>query len=133
MRLYLPGAAYTSSQLESVYKHIDITVVPSAAGLTVIQSLQFGRPVVTHSDVYNQMPEFEAIVPGVTGDLFTRGDAEGLADVLERWVKRSSLERELIEDACRAAVRERWSPQAHASRIMEQLAPALLKKGGKAS
>ena len=61
VRLYLPGAMYSQQDLAKVYQDLAVTVVPRAAGLTVLQSLQAGTPVVTIADPLQQMPEFEAI------------------------------------------------------------------------
>lgn len=55
-----------------------MTVLPERAGLTVMKSLQFGVPVVTVDDPYRQVPEYRAVVPGVTGELYPPGDVEGL-------------------------------------------------------
>lgn len=119
--LHMPGMAYSQLQLARVYSVTTMTVVPRAAGLTVIQSLAFGRPVVTTDDAYTQMPEFEAIVPGVTGDLFTGDDPTDLADVILDWIRRCEWSADTIAEECRNVVEEAWSPSAHAQAIDEQV------------
>ena len=62
------------------------TVAPGKIGLTAIQSLTYGTPVITHGNSDNQMPEFEAVVPGDNGDLFVDGDIDSLATVIAKWI-----------------------------------------------
>lgn len=84
VELYLPGAMYGEEQLAQVYRMLDVTVVPRAAGLTVLQSLAAKTPVVTVSDPDQQMPEFEAIVDGVNGALVGEACAAEIASALAR-------------------------------------------------
>ncbi len=83
--LRLVGSVYGLEQLAPYYAHACVTVIPGAAGLTAVQSISFGVPVITHDDPEHQMPEFEAVVPGVTGDFFQFGDPRDLAGVIRRW------------------------------------------------
>ncbi len=118
--LRMMGSVYSEDQLARLYRLSDLTVVPGAAGLTVVQSLAHGVPVVTHDSPYHQMPEAEAVVPGRTGSLFRRGDPADLARVLTTWLEQPP-DRESQAAACRREVRERWSPDVHAKRIIEAL------------
>lgn len=52
---------------EFIY-NADLCVSPGNVGLTAMHSLVFGCPVITHNCFEWQMPEFEAIQPGITGD-----------------------------------------------------------------
>jgi glycosyltransferase involved in cell wall biosynthesis len=59
-----------------------VAVAPAAAGLMVVHAMSYGTPVLTHCDFDHQVPEAEAVVPGVTGELFSPGDEAGLCDKL---------------------------------------------------
>ena len=50
------GAVYSEQALDRIYSVSDVTVLPSAAGLTVIQSLEHGTPVITDDDITTQGP-----------------------------------------------------------------------------
>lgn len=119
----LPGAIYEETELADFYREIDLTVVPTAAGLTTIQSMSYGTPVISNDDPYTQVPEWEAIIPGVTGDRYRRGDVEHLAQVIETWLDRvRSPERKEIAEKCRNEVRLRWTPQSQARVIAGYIA-----------
>lgn len=79
------GACYDEAVLARLYCAANMTVIPAYAGLAVIQSLGFGTPVITHDDLSQQGPEVEAILPGVTGDLYKSGDTAALALAIRKW------------------------------------------------
>jgi glycosyltransferase involved in cell wall biosynthesis len=79
------GPCYEDETLARFIMAAHATVSPGKVGLTAIQSLAFGTPVITHDDLDAQGPEWEAILPGRTGDFFKRGDAADLARVIKTW------------------------------------------------
>lgn len=112
---------YTASDLQSFYRAIDITVVPRAIGLTAIQSLSYGVPAVSDDDVFAQMPEWEAIIPGRTGATYAKHDAGSLAEAI-LWV--ATLVRgdgATMAEQCESEYRSRWSPGVHATNIIRSL------------
>ena len=88
-RLDLPvkffGACYDEDTLARLTMAAHVTVSPGKVGLTAMQSLAFGTPVITHDDFDAQGPEWEAILSGTTGDFFRRGDVTDLARVIKAW------------------------------------------------
>jgi glycosyltransferase involved in cell wall biosynthesis len=54
-------------------------VYPGSVGLSLLNSLAFGLPVITHDDLNTQMPEIAALVDGENGALFKANDADDLA------------------------------------------------------
>lgn len=121
VRLFLPGPVYSDSELQEIYSRLTVTVLPTLAGLSVIQSLRFGIPVITHDNPYEQVPEFEAIEAGRTGDLYQYGSRESLTETIRRWLERPSSERKDIETACLEAVATRWNAEAQALAIKREL------------
>jgi glycosyltransferase involved in cell wall biosynthesis len=79
------GACYDETTLAKLYKASDLTVSPGKVGLTAMHSMAYGTPVISHNTFDHQMPEVEAILPGVTGDYFTEGSREDLARVIAKW------------------------------------------------
>lgn len=62
------GSCYDEQTNAELIYNADMCVAPGNVGLTAIHAMTFGCPVITHSDFKWQMPEFEAIHPGKTGD-----------------------------------------------------------------
>jgi glycosyltransferase involved in cell wall biosynthesis len=119
--LYLPGAVYTPEGLAAVYRLLDVTLVPRAAGLTVLQSLNEGTPVVTARDPHLQMPEFEAIVDGETGTLTETVDSAVLAEACANWLERAAAEGEGLKLQIQARAGQHWSPESQAAAIVDAI------------
>lgn len=121
--LHMPGAVYGEQCLARVYEVLDLTVVPRAVGLTAVQSMAHGTPVVSDDDVYAQMPEWEAILPGQTGGYYESGDVRSLAERLVTWRDKLACPEssDEIAAACEAEVRRGWEPVGHADRIADAL------------
>ena len=119
VRVVFLGAVYAESDLKIVYSHLRATVIPAAAGLSVIQSLSHGVPVITDDDDYGQMPEAEAIQPGVTGSRYPRGDVAALAAAIERWLP--SRDDSALAEAARLEVKTRWSASSQARAISARI------------
>ncbi len=128
--LYLPGPVYGREELRVIYDHTTITVVPSRAGLTTLQSFKHGIPVITHDFPYEQMPESEAITPGLTGDLYTYGNVDSLADVMERWIRRQQQDPRSTAARCEEAVSSEWSAKAQSDAIVTQILSVAGRKTG---
>ena len=86
LNVHFYGACYDEQKLAAMTMASTATVAPGKIGLTAIQSLTYGTPVITHGNSDNQMPEFEAVVPGDNGDLFVDGDIDSLATVIAKWI-----------------------------------------------
>lgn len=117
--LYLPGPAYAYRDLDLIYSRMTATVVPGAVGLTAIQSLQSGVPVVTHGEMDQQMPEAEAVIDGLTGFLYRPyGDVPALTEAIRAAL---DCDRDRLNQQCRAEVSRGWTAEASASAIVRVL------------
>lgn len=121
----MTGPVYAEEKLRLIYERTRVSVVPVNAGLTAIQSLSYGRPIITSDDEYNRAPESECIRPGVTGGYYVDGSAESLAEVIAEWLDRVRAEPETVARACQEEIRARWSPAAHAVAINTAVTAAL--------
>ena len=108
------GAIYDESRIAEITMACDITVSPGKVGLTAMQSMAYGIPVISHGTMALQMPESEAIAPGVTGDFFEYGNPDQLSTVIERWLKLLHVRREEIRRDCIAMIEERYCPRVQA-------------------
>jgi glycosyltransferase involved in cell wall biosynthesis len=93
------GACYDETVIARLFKASDLTVSPGKVGLTAMHSMAYGTPVISHGNFDHQMPEVEAIIPGVTGDVFTENSSEDLARVITAWFDHHPIkpERECID------------------------------------
>lgn len=83
-------------------------VSPGNVGLTAIHSLSLGTPVITHSNMYNQGPEADAVIQGETGMYFHEDNINDLSDVVDNLIL--NRRKMSMEANCIAQVKEFWNP-----------------------
>lgn len=83
------GSIYIEKKIAEELYNSDLCVAPGNIGLTCIHSLTYGTPVCTHSNIKNQMPEFEAIKEGVNGTLFKEDDIDDLELKIKTWFEKN--------------------------------------------
>lgn len=127
--LFTTGPVYSGQGLDLVYDRLAVTVLPERAGLTVTQSMIYGRPVVTVNDPYRQVPEFRAVVPGETGELYEPGDIAGLSEAIRRCLDDVAREPAGVSRRCRQEIADHWSASAHAQKILDALSTAVKAQG----
>jgi glycosyltransferase involved in cell wall biosynthesis len=120
------GACYDEAVLGELIYRSDVTVSPGKIGLTVIHSLTYGTPAITHSDMDEQMPEAEAIAEGETGLLFEKNNSYDLADTIARWLD-TIRDRESVRRACYDMIATKWNPRKQTELIERALRRALTR------
>ncbi len=108
-QVWFYGACYKESELAELIYNADLCIAPGNVGLTAIHSLTYGCPVVTHNDFSMQMPEFEVIKSGLTGDFFEYNNIDSLASTVEAWFS-TSRNRDDIRKAAYQVIDEGWNP-----------------------
>lgn len=103
------GACYDEKQNAELIFNADLCISPGNVGLTALHSLMFGTPVITHDDFAWQMPEFETIQRGVTGDFFHKGDIHDMTRTINNWYT-NHKNRELVRDSCYSVIDKEWNP-----------------------
>jgi 1,2-diacylglycerol 3-alpha-glucosyltransferase len=116
VRVVFAGACYDEPDLARYFACATVTAMPGEVGLTCMHSLGYGVPVITHSDPSRQMPEFEAIVAGITGDLFEPDNVADLADKLDRWTQSAGVP-ESVRQACLSRIEGRYHARLQARAI----------------
>jgi glycosyltransferase involved in cell wall biosynthesis len=117
VQVVFAGACYEEAALARYFACACVTASPGEVGLTCMHSLGYGVPVVTHNDPGRQMPEFEAIIPGVTGDLFEPDDVADLAAKLDRWTPVTGVVPEAVRSACLSRIETRYHARFQARTI----------------
>lgn len=112
------GPCYDVGKLGELVMASHVTVAPGMVGLTAMQSLAYGTPVISHGDPWLQSPEFESIIPGWNGDLFKHGDVEDLAAKVRQWTTGDPTDPERRR-RCYAMIDRFYNPEKQA-RIIER-------------
>ncbi len=105
------GVCYDEETNSELIHNADLCVSPGNVGLTAIHTMTFGTPVITHDSFENQMPEFECIKQGVTGDFFEYGSVESLANSIDGWFTTHLTDRSVIRENCYNEIDKNWTPE----------------------
>ncbi len=104
------GNSYDEQQNAPLIFNADICVSPGNVGLTAIHSMVYGTPVITHDNFPYQMPEYEAIQVGKTGNFFHYNDSDHLANCISQWFESPDYDRTAIRKACYREIDLYWTP-----------------------
>jgi glycosyltransferase involved in cell wall biosynthesis len=115
------GAIYEEAQLAPLFLNARAVVSPGKVGLLAMHALAYGTPVITHDNLDRQMPEVEAIEPGLTGAFFRYGDVDDLARKMAIFLEHSPETRATCRAAAIARIEERYTPQAQVAAISTAL------------
>jgi len=108
------GSCHDETILASLISSSDVCISPGEVGLTAMHCLGYGVPVITHSDVNHQMPEFEAIIDKKTGRLFERDSFESLYQVTLEFINEPI---ENIRTNCIEEIEKKYTPKIQAKLI----------------
>lgn len=78
------GALYGNK----VYEYLlasDLCVIPGNVGLSAMHALSAGVPVISHNNFNIQMPEYEAIIDGITGSFYEHNNIDDLVLKIHLW------------------------------------------------
>lgn len=108
--IWFYGACYDEKKNAELIYNADLCVSPGNVGLTAMHALVFGCPVITHDCFEWQMPEFEAIHAGTTGDFFEKDDVNDLTTVISRWFSKKRDYRNEVRKMCFKEIDTYWNP-----------------------
>lgn len=104
------GPSYNEDDNYKLIASSDLCVSPGEVGLTAIHSLSYGTPVLTHNNFSEQMPEFEAIVPDVSGDFFMQNDIKDLSERIKKWIN-THKDRKEVQKNCYYIIDTKYNPK----------------------
>lgn len=108
--IWFYGDCYNERSNAELLYNADLCVAPGNVGLTAIHAMSFGCPVISHNDFRWQMPEFEAIKSGITGDFFKRDNIQSLAETISGWFKSMRNKRDHVRISCFNEIDTQWNP-----------------------
>jgi len=103
------GATYAETELSELIYNADMCVSPGNVGLTAMHAMAYGCPVITHNNFSMQMPEFEAIKRGKTGDFFEQNNINSLVETIKNWVKQN-FDRNEVRYNCYNVIDSKYNP-----------------------
>lgn len=103
------GPSYDEVEIGELIYNADVCVSPGNVGLTAMHAMVYGTPVISHDDFSMQMPEFEAIVKGETGDFYTNNNVNSLIETIKNWLN-NNLERDVIRKKCFERIDNYFNP-----------------------
>jgi glycosyltransferase involved in cell wall biosynthesis len=109
-QVWFYGSLYDENKIGELFYNASLCVSPGNVGLTSIHALTFGCPVITHNNFKRQMPEFEAIERGVTGDFFDENDSESLRTTIVKWFKEHPVKNSDLVNNCYKIVDTFYNP-----------------------
>lgn len=103
------GPCYEEEINFSLLRRMRVVVSPGEVGLTCIHAMTYGVPVITHNNFELQGPEFECIIPNITGDFFNFYDpVNSLAEILVKWLVRNDMEN--VKNDCFNIIEKYYNP-----------------------
>ncbi|MFV0210963.1 glycosyltransferase [Empedobacter falsenii] len=107
--VWFVGSLYKEEQIAKYISNADLCISPGNVGLTAMHSLVYGTPVITNDNFNTQMPEYESIVKGVTGDFFKENDLFDLSNKIVNWIE-NNTDREKIRTNCYSKIDNFYNP-----------------------
>ena len=114
------GPCYDENLIGNLLFNADVCVSPGPVGLTALHSLTYGCPVISNDNLNNQMPEYEAILPGRNGDLFVNGNLDSLVETIKKWINLGSKKRAKVRVEAYAVIDKKYNPLYQVN-ILQQL------------
>ena len=103
------GKLYEEKLIANYIYNADLCVSPGNVGLTAMHSMVYGTPVISHDNFSLQMPEFEAVKKGETGDFFKYDNIKSLTKSIEFWLK-ININREFTRSKCFKRIDTNFNP-----------------------
>lgn len=117
------GAIYQEDRLAPWFLSARCFVYPGSVGLSLVQALGYGLPVITHDNRLQHNPEIDALEAGVNGLTFPRGDSTALAACVRQVCEDESL-RARMSRMARRTVETRYSMAAMVERFAQAVTAA---------
>jgi glycosyltransferase involved in cell wall biosynthesis len=115
------GETFDEIEIANLFFNSNLCVSPGNVGLTAMHSLVYGIPVITHNNFNNQMPEFESIISGDTGEYFEENNIENLSFVLKQWLNLTSTNTSEIRLNCYRIIDKYYNPAYQKEQILAHL------------
>ena len=100
------GAKYGVDK-DAYFLNVDLFVYPGGIGLSILQALSFGLPVITTDNLQLHGPEIELLQPGINGDFFADDNVSSLVNKILFWKNRIGSQKAQVVTSCINSVKEK--------------------------
>lgn len=107
--VWFVGQLYNEEEIAKFIANADLCISPGNVGLTAMHSLVYGTPVITNDNFNTQMPEFESIKKGITGDFFKEDNVNDLSKRLLSWLQKNT-DRIKVRKNCYSIIDQYYNP-----------------------
>lgn len=121
-RVWFYGECYDESMLATIITHSHLCVSPGNCGLNAIESLTYGTPMITHSNMNEQMPEAEAVIELCklcdTNYMFEQNNINDLSATIDKSLSVGNNEAGAI---AKDIISRKWNPNHQISIMVHYL------------
>lgn len=103
--VYFYGSCYDENKIGDFFYNAQCCVSPGNVGLTGVHAMTYGCPVITHDNFSEQMPEYEVVIPGLTGEFFIQNSIEDL----KLKIKKVLVKSDYMEKCCFSVIDEKYN------------------------
>lgn len=115
------GPCYDESIIGSLFYNSDVCVSPGPIGLTALHAMTYGCPVITNNEFNRHGPEYEVILPSLTGDFFQTNDLQDLTTVIQKWIYKNEEEKSATRLECYKVIDGKYNPDNQIRILQEML------------
>jgi len=108
--VWIYGPSYNEEVTGELIYNADVCVSPGNVGLTAMHCFVYGTPVITNNNFETQMPEFEVIETGLSGDFFEEDNVWDLANKISAWIGLDDRNRELVRTRAYEIIDNKYNP-----------------------
>lgn len=112
--IFFYGPTHNEVEISELIYNSSLCVSPGNVGLTVVHSLSYGTPVLTHSNLNNQMPESEILEDCFNGGFFEENNIDDLTFKIDYYIKKFSKSK-TIKKKCRLYIDKYYNPKKQSS------------------
>ena len=109
-KIWFYGQCYEDEELSILLYNADLCVSPGNVGLTALHAMSYGTPVISNDDFETQMPEYEIIIKGKTGDLYKKDNFEDFCLKIENWIN-GNKDRDQIRMNCYNMINDKFNSE----------------------
>ena len=113
------GPCYEEETIGELLYNADLLVSPGPIGLTALHAATYGLPILTNDNFGRQMPEFEVVREGQTGDFFRENNLEDLCDKIREWTNLDNSKRNRIRESSLRVIEEKYNPERQIKTLRE--------------
>lgn len=115
------GPCFEEKELANLIFNAHLGITPGVIGLSVLHCFAYGLPFVGNNNFTKQGPEFESIIPGITGEFFVENDQNDMVNIVSKWLELSRNNRDFYRENCYNILDQKYNPLNQLNILMTNL------------